>query len=205
MNITLINASPKRGNSASNTILQALEKRLADAEVTWYDNVSGDVSALLHAVRGCNALVFAFPLYVDGIPANLLRQLEQICPSIAQVAPQAKVYALVNNGFYDGRQNILALEMMQHFTREAGLKWGQGIGIGAGGMIHSAPIGAGPLARLGKTLNALADTILQRRSAENITLDPNFPRFLYIQAAHMDWRAQAKKNGLKKSELYKRY
>lgn len=95
--------------------------------------------------------------------------------------------------------------MMQHFTQEAGLIWGQGIGIGAGGMINIAPIGAGPLARLGKTLNAFADTILQSRSAENITIKPNFPRFLYIKAAHMGWRAQAKKNGLKRRELYNRY
>ncbi|WMC92534.1 hypothetical protein [Kineothrix sp. MB12-C1] len=205
MNITLINASPKRGDSTSKTVLQALEKRMADATIRWHDSASGDASALLDAVRGCDALIFAFPLYVDGIPANLLRQLEQICPSIVQAAPQTKVYALVNNGFYDGCQNALAMEMMQHFTKEAGLTWGQGIGIGAGGMMHSVPIGTGPLTRLGETLNALADTILQGRSAENITFDPNFSRFLYLLAAHMGWRDQAKKNGLKRRALYKRH
>ncbi|MCE5234966.1 MAG: hypothetical protein ABFC62_06900 [Clostridiaceae bacterium] len=205
MNIALINASPKRGDSASKTVLQALQTSLADAEITWYDSASGDAPALLCAVHGSDAIVFAFPLYVDGIPASLLRQLEKICPSIAQAAPQAKVYALVNNGFYDGCQNALALEMMRHFTQEAGLAWGQGVGIGAGGMMHSAPVGAGPLTRLGEKLNALADTILQGRSAENITFNPNFPRFLYMQAAHMGWRLQAEKNGLKRRELYKRY
>ena len=71
--------------------------------------------------------------------------------------------------------------------------------------MNSAPIGAGPLKRLGKTLNAFADTILKGYSAENATLDPNFPRLLYIQAAHMNWRSQAKKNGLKKRDLYKQY
>ncbi len=205
MKIALINASPKRGDSASKTVLQALEKRLHNVEIAWHDSASGDVPALLQAVRGCDVLVFAFPLYVDGIPANLLRQLEQICPTIAQSAPQAKVYTLVNNGFYDGCQNAPALKMMQHFTQEAGLMWGWGIGIGGGGMIQSAPIGAGPLARLGKTLDALADTILQRVTAENTTLDPNFPRFLYMQAAHMSWRSQAKSNGLKRRALYKQY
>lgn len=205
MKIALINASPKRGDSASRTLLQALEKCLHDTEIIWHDSASGDGEELLRAVGGCSALVFAFPLYVDGIPANLLRQLEQVCPSVAQAAPEAKVYALVNNGFYDGCQNALALEMMQYFTQEAGLTWGQGIGVGAGGMLQSAPIGKGPLTRLGKTMGALADTILQRSSAENITIDPNFSRFFYMQAAHMGWRFQAKNNGLKKSELYKRY
>ena len=205
MNIALINASPKRGDSASISVLRALEKRLSGAAINWCDSASADAEALLCAVRGCSAIVFAFPLYVDGIPANLLRELEQICPCIAEAAPQAKVYALVNNGFYDGRQNALALEMMQHFTQEAGLTWGQGIGIGAGGMMQSAPIGAGPLTRLGEKLNALADTILQGRSAENATFDPNFSRFLYMKAAHMGWRLKAKNNGLKRSELYKRY
>ena len=204
MKIALINASPKCGDSASRTLLQALEKRLPDTEIIWIDSAAKDAEELLCAVGGCSALVFAFPLYVDGIPANLLRQLDQVYPSAAQAAQGAKVYVLTNNGFYDGCQNALALEMMQHFTQEAGLTWGQGIGIGAGGMLQSAPIGKGPLARLGKTIDVLADNILQRRSAGNVTIDPQFPRFLYIQVAHMGWRFQAKRNGLKKSELYKR-
>lgn len=205
MKIALINASPKRGSSASKAILRVLEKHLASAEINWCDSAAGDGAALLQAVGGCKAIVFAFPLYVDGIPANLLRQLQQVCPALAQAAPQAKVYALVNNGFYEGQQNALALEMMQHFAQAAGLTWGQGIGIGAGGMIQNAPIGVGPLARLGKTLAVLADTILQGRSEATITIAPNFPRFLYTQAAHLGWRSQAKQNGLRQSELYQRY
>lgn len=204
MKIALINASPKCGDSASRTLLQALEKRLPDTEIIWIDSAAKDAEELLCAVGGCSALVFAFPLYVDGIPANLLRQLNQVCPSVAQATQEAKVYVLTNNGFYDGCQNALVLEMMQHFTQEAGLTWGQGIGIGAGGMLQSAPIGKGPLARLGKTMDVLADNILQRCSDGNVTIDPQFPRFLYMQAAHMGWRFQAKRNGLKKSELYKR-
>jgi multimeric flavodoxin WrbA len=154
------------------------------------------------AFRGSDALVFVFPLYVDGIPSHLLRFLDESLHDIAEAASGATVYAVVNNGFFEGRQNAVALEIMRNFAARAGLRWGLGLGVGAGGMIHAAPVGRGPLRNLGKALDALASEILANQTGEDRVCEPNFPRALYKALAHAGWRKSARKNGLKTKSLY---
>jgi hypothetical protein len=55
---------------------------------------------------------------------------------------------------------------------------------------------------LGKALDALAENILNVRSAEDYTFEPNFPRALYKALAHRGWRRAARKNGLRTKQLY---
>jgi multimeric flavodoxin WrbA len=144
MKIALINGSPKHEGSASGIILEALRCRLSgDCEFAAGHAAKDGVAGVRETVAGCGAIVFAFPLYVDGIPSHLLRVLDSIQGEVAVLAPKAVVYAIANNGFYEGRQNALALEMMRHFCDASGLAWGQGMGAGGGGMMDSAPIGGG--------------------------------------------------------------
>lgn len=151
-------------------------------------------------------LVFAFPLYVDGIPSHLLNCLIQLEKTFAAIyRKDINVYALVNCGFYEGHQNRMAIEMMENWCFKARLNWGQGIGIGAGGMlpvIKDVPIGRGPKKNLGKSLKKFATNILKSDSDQNIFITANFPRFLYKFAAEMGWRKSIKKNGLKRKDLF---
>jgi hypothetical protein len=62
----------------------------------------------------------------------------------------------------------------------------------------------GPTRKLGKALDLLAKNILQLKTAENSLVGPGIPRFIYILAAHLDWKTQAKKNVLKVKQLYER-
>lgn len=115
------------------------------------------------------------------------------------------VYSLVNCGFYEGHQNELAIEMMENWCAKAGLKWGQGIGIGVGGMLPSLkriPMGHGPKKNLQKAFKQLANNILKCTSEENIFITANFPRVLYKLAAEMGWRQSIKANGLKRKDLF---
>jgi len=128
--------------------------------------------------------------------------LDEIQHEIADTAPGLLVYAIVNNGFYEGRQNVTALDMMRNFCDRAGLAWGQGVGVGAGGMAGAAPVGHGPMKNLGSALDLLAENILGNNSAEDYIFEPNFPRFLYKASAHVGWKMQARKNGLKADMLY---
>jgi multimeric flavodoxin WrbA len=160
-------------------------------------NASADKESVLQSMSGCDALVFFFPLYVDGIPSHLLRFLDEQGGAIAAAAPGAHVYAVVNNGFYEGSQNALALTMMESFATHAGLPWGGGCGVGGGEMSGFAPIGKGPLTSLGKALDRLCEAILAGQAMENLYVSPGIPRRLYIAAAHMGFRSQAKKNGVR--------
>lgn len=65
---------------------------------------------------------------------------------------------LVNYGFYEGHQNKATIEIMENWCEKAEIKWGQGIGIGAGAVLHSSknvPVGHGPKKNLGEALKQL--------------------------------------------------
>jgi multimeric flavodoxin WrbA len=203
LKIALINGSPKAHNSASEIIANALQGAVgASADCLHVCAMKQNSNEILDAIEGCDALVFFFPLYVDGIPSHLLRFLDETQTDIAKAASGAMVYAVVNNGFYEGHQNTTAFEIMRHFTVCAGLKWGQGIGVGAGGMIHAAPVGRGPMKNLGRAIDRLAASVLNAESADDYTFEPNFPRFLYNAIAHFGWRSQSRKNGLKQIQRH---
>lgn len=160
----------------------------------------------MEQLTGCDALIFAFPLYVDGIPSHLLNCLIQLEMHFSGIKEKdTVVYALINCGFYEGHQAKLALEMMENWCARAGLKWGQGVGIGAGGMllsIKNVPLGHGPKKSLGKAFKQLSDNILKRTSAGSIFISLNFPRALYKLAAETGWRLAIKNNGLKTKDLF---
>jgi multimeric flavodoxin WrbA len=205
MKITILNGSPKAEKSASGIIIKALQDRLGQGEDITICHVSEqDHSDIMATVAGTDALVFVFPLYVDAVPSHLLRLMDGKLNDISKSAPEATVYAIINNGFYEGEQNHIAVEIIRNFSEKAGLKWGQSICVGAGGIIGACPIGFGPLKNLGKAIDKLADNILNLRTVDDITVGPNFPKFLYLKAAHKEWRKSARKNGMKPKRLYDR-
>lgn len=156
MKIVFINGSPKNKGSASETILKALRDRLGEAsEYVMCSALNQSRQEIMEALGGCNALIFAFPLYVDGIPSHLLRLLDEIQHDVAAATPGVIVYTIINNGFYEGRQNITALEMMRNFCASSGLVWGQGVCVGAGGMANVAPAGKGSMKNLGLALDQI--------------------------------------------------
>ncbi len=203
MNILLLNGSPKAGEGASKALLEALRDRIGSAHTyrTVY-SAKADKEQLLEQAQGCEAIVLAFPLYVDGLPSHLLRLLDEVRREIRLKAPDATVYAVVNNGFYEARQNQHAIEMIRHFCAAAGLRWGRGLGVGGGPMSEQARIGYGPMKRAGSALDTLAENIRQKTCGDPLYALPNFPRALYVLGGNLGWPMQAKRNGVSKKALY---
>ena len=203
MRVCLINGSPKYKDSASGLFLEALEQKLGDEfEYSRCATASIDLQDLLTCMRDSDVIVIAFPLYIDGIPSHLLRLLHSAEPHIAAIAPNAKLYGIALNGFYEGRQNQTALEMLRNFCERAGLCWGQGAGFGASPMVHAIPVGTGLNKKMGDTLDVLASNIIAKQSSDDIFTQTGMPRFLYIMGGNMGWKRQAKENGLSSKELY---
>lgn len=217
MKIALINGSPKLSQSASSFILKDLGSLLTEHELIPVEIHKPVIKEeTLGLVLSCEVLVFAFPLYVDGIPSHLLSVLEMI-EAATKIERQNNdsmqesnikyVYTMVNCGFYESRQNNLAIELMMNFTKRAGFVFGQGIGIGAGGMIpmlSNVSLGHGPKRNFGIALCEIAENIKSKHSGDTIFPKMNFPKFFYTRAAHMGWRKLIKKNGLKRKDLNRR-
>lgn len=203
LNIALINASPKAKDSASGYLLEELKPLLKDSAVSEYVMRTAQLKEMDTLLKQ-DAVVFAFPLYVDGIPSHLLHCLSQWEELAKGQKSALRVYAIVNCGFYEGHQNQNALQILMNWCAKAGLTWGQGIGIGCGGMvaaIHGIPHGKGPKKRISLALESLAEHILSGEGSEDIDTQPVFPRSLYKLAGEMGWRQAAKSNGLKSKDL----
>lgn len=205
MKIVGINGSPKYSGSSSGVILKELEAYLTGHEYTEISVRKPEISEEMKTqILGCEVLVFAFPLYADSIPSQLTAALQQMESILKDAQTDKVVYAIVNCGFYEGRQNHIALKMMKCWCRKAGLFWGQGLGIGGGGMapmLIDIPEGKGIKKDFSGALKELAEKIVKRGRAEDRFISPGIPRIMYKLAGQMGWRKQIKNNGLSVKEL----
>ena len=214
----MVCASPKARASTSAALLRMLCGHLTKTQVTelfWSNDKLTEEE--LEGLGGCRTLVLAFPLYVDCLPSHLLRCLEQLRQSAADGRarlPQ-RVYAIVNNGFYEATQNIPAIEVIRLWCRRVGITFAGGLAVGCGGMVASVYRAAGangPLKRIDAQLGRLAENIegtqnggAGYRQGKIVTVQPDFPRILYKMMAEAGWRDAARKNGIKVRELGKRW
>lgn len=210
MRIAMINGSPKLGESNSGFMLKALGTFISTGhEITHYNiNKKPLTNEQYKVLCSMDALVFAFPLYIDAVPSHLLRMLISLENHLKDIpANKISVYVLVNNGFYEGEQNHIAIEIMKNWCERCKLRFGQGIGQGAGEMLGSmqnVPLGHGPLKNLGKAMESCANIIMEQSSGETTLFSPNFPYFAWHFSADAFWHSQAKKNGLKRRDIVKK-
>jgi len=159
--------------------------------------------------------VLSLPLYVDGLPAPLVRVLEKLTPwgtnmgggpeagAAPRPKPGARLAAMVQSGFPEARQCVTALGMCRAFARRAGMGWAGGLAIGAGGAMSGRLEGRGGLARyLVRALDLAAAFLGDGKDipAEAVALAarPPVPGFalVYRAIANSEWRAAAKANGV---------
>jgi hypothetical protein len=208
MKIALINGSPKVKKSASEYILSSLKSLLPDesefSEFKFNHAISTEPD--LMKIADTDLMIFAFPLYVDGIPSHLLHCLYQLETYLNRNKGKGiRVYAIVNCGFYEGHQASIALDMIENWCSKANLEWRHGIGIGGGGFLASLEGNQkdqGPVKNLWNALKNMADNISENHESENIYTVPNFPRVIYTLGGNMGWRKQIKENGLRQKDIY---
>lgn len=206
MKISIINGSPKLEKSTSGLMIEYLIPLLGENEITIHHlNKVNYAKDQLIEIEICDVLIFAFPLYVDSIPAHLLRFLVEL-EKRKSISDNTIVYCIINNGFFEGKQNHIALAQMKNWCKTMGLTWGQGIGVGSGEMLpflKDIPLGHGPNKNLGKAIHELAHNIAALDSGKDLFISPNWPRFLWkMQASSFFWYPSAKKNGLKRKDLF---
>lgn len=210
MRIALINGSPKSGKNNSACLLRFFEPLISKEHELFHYQVNrlplaeSDYSALCQM----DALVLAFPLYVDALPSHLLRMLTELEPYMkAERTKEIVLYAIVNNGFFEGVQNRIAVSILQNWCARSGVRFGQAIGQGAGEMLQSVekvPHGRGPMKNLHEAMERMAANLQSRQTGDTLLLSPKFPRIAWKIAGTLGWNAMAKENGVLKKEIRRR-
>ena len=207
MKISIINGSPKAIKSNSEILGNYLSSLLKENEIKKYYSIYFRLNdENKNEIHNSDILIFLFPLYVDGIPSNLLKLLVKF-EEEKVIKSETKIYCIVNNGFYEGKQNRLAILQIKNWCEKVNAKWGQGIGVGAGELLphlKKYPLGQGPLKNLGKVLDKFSANIITLKSDEDIYLNPNWLKSLYFFQATISWILKGKKNNLRVRELFRK-
>lgn len=208
MKIMMIDGSPKVSKSNSEYFLNILSDFIESKDIVKYKlSKKVDYEDIIKEINTIDTLVFAFPLYVDSLPSHVLEFLIMLEENFKDNLKGVNVYVIVNCGFYEGKQNKIALNIMKCWCKKMNIKWAQGIGIGAGEMmggLRNVPMGKGPNTNLGLALDNLAKNINENKSGDDIFTTPSmFPRFAFRLAANRFWISKANRNGLKKRDLNK--
>jgi hypothetical protein len=98
---------------------------------------------MLAATDRADLVVPAFPLYVDSLPAPVIRALERIARQRqeAGIPHQQRFLAIANSGFPEAAHMDTAMAICRCFARQAGFVWTGGLTLGGGhGLVSAQPL-----------------------------------------------------------------
>jgi multimeric flavodoxin WrbA len=210
--LVLVGSSRPEDKSTSERLGRELTERLhgigmAQAEILRLNTLlarddQGGAEKLLAAVDRCDLLILASPLYIDALPATMVKALDLIAEGIAgDVKAPLGVAGLLNCGFPEAEQTFLAVDIMEHFAVKAGIPWLGALSLGGGESIHGRTFEevGGAALHVGKALDLAAADLGEGRpisgEAVRICAKLMLPKSLYVLMGGMGWRQQAWRQG----------
>lgn len=207
----LIVGSPKPNKSTSEQlgkyILDRIKNKNIETDIIRLNNLSKiEWDKLTESVNNCDILIFSSPLYVDSLPASVIKVMEVIAERRKErgLTKKQVMMAISNSGFPEAFQNHPALGIYKCFAKEAGFDWAGGLAIGGGGVIAGKPLEkmGGMVKNIIKSLNLTADALLLGKAvpeeAVKLIKKPMMPNWLYFLGGNFGWKLQAKKFGVHK-------
>ncbi len=159
---------------------------------------------LLDGVEGAETIVLAFPLYVDCLPAGVIKALELVAGS-EKFKKERKKHGfaiIVNCGFPEPHHNNTAVAICKSFAEEMSFEWKGALSLGMGGFYNGRSLEeCGSMVKNVKEGFNLAAKALSKGemiSDEIVDLVGKklLPISLYKKVAGMSLKKQAKKNGV---------
>ena len=195
--ILLVDCSLRGKRSNTAVFLKRLQEELGVPSDLVRLSSGGDPAEIAAAMSRAGTVVMGIPLYVDGLPAPAIRLMEKVKTSAA--GNQGRLYALVNNGLYESRQNVHMLRMIKAFCAEKGFVYSGALAIGAGEAVGTLMRGSRhslwPARNAQSGIAGLAKAAAKGCETEDVYADPFlFPRWLYILIANTNWQRLKKRH-----------
>lgn len=134
MKSLLIDCSPKRKGSTSSYLLSHLSVQIPGKKEK-IKLIPKNYAVICEKLSQIDALFLAMPIYVDGVPASVLKFFEYVQEYVKDKDIKIKVYSIVNCGFYEGKQTKSTFSIISNWCSRCGFDFRGGIGQGAGEMI----------------------------------------------------------------------
>lgn len=216
-NIVLINGSPKVNEEAvSRHLIETAGSRINDNQYKkTFINVRQSITMNktqddFETISDADALIIAFPLYIFCMPGMLTRFLEDYYKYYTEnkeSKSRLKVYAIVNCGFPEPDINLEAVNVIRSFCRHINADFRFGILLGGGGMLlgaKDAPFMKKTMTSINNEFSKIADDICSDSldKIDNVSIHVNFPGWAYLFMGNKGWVSSARKNGLRKKDLY---
>lgn len=206
--ILLLNASMRSETGNSAKLARKLTARLkVKTRIAALKQYQEDPSELLRLMETASSIVFCMPLYVDGLPSQLIRLMKTMEREYR--GGLKRIYILANMGLYESRQLVNLFEAVRQWCQKMQFSYCGGLGVSAGELIgvlmQFIPFTAGPTQKMAKRMDQLAEAINKGTCAGDLFAEPfGFPRALYITIANVNWNISARKNGIRPKDLDRR-
>jgi multimeric flavodoxin WrbA len=173
-----------------------------------YVKREGRLDSLILKMGEADLLVFSFPLYVDSMPAPVIRVLEALAETLNRLRADGEPVktqgfaAIVNNGFPEVLHNHTALAQARIFSRQAGLIWMGGLAMGMGEAVGGQPLAErGAMVRnVRRALDTAAEALTNGSripdEAAQLMGRKLIPRWLYLLIGNRGWKKRAAKHGV---------
>ncbi len=219
MNALIAVGSPKGRASASYALGTALAEGLRERGATVCDGFvhhalrsAEETGWLLDAVDAADLVVLAFPLYVDSLPAPLVRLLELVAGRRRGPVPLGtpRLAVVVQCGFPEAHQCDTAVAICRLFAERTGMHWAGALAMGMGGQlaggIEKLPGGGKHLLHaLDLAAESLANGGDVSEEAAALFAKPLVPRWMYTLIGNVGWRLQMRKHKAQHPMGYRPY
>ncbi|MBN1800781.1 MAG: NAD(P)H-dependent oxidoreductase [Candidatus Lokiarchaeota archaeon] len=212
-NVLSLVGSPKGSRSTSDSLssylISSLEQLGVKVEKEFIYNLVNKEEGqkkLLDSVEEADVIVLAFPLYVDCLPAGVIKTLELI----ADLRKSKKEWkkqgfaVIVNCGFAEAHHNNTAVAICENFAEETGFDWKGALSLGMGGFFNGRSLEecGSIVKKLKKGLDLAARALAKGELISDEIIDLVGKKFMpisiYKKVASISFKKQAKNNGVKK-------
>ena len=176
-------------------------------------NREDKIQSLFKMIDRADLIILTFPLYVDSLPAPVIKAMELIkeYKNTVESKNSKNFIAIVNSGFPEASQSTVALQICRIFSKECDLIWKGGIALGMGGAIGGVPLleKAGMARNVIKGLDLVAQALKDDKKIPQEAIDlfskKFIPTIFYNRFGNLGWRVQASRYGVKKKIKDKPY
>lgn len=207
-NALLLIGSPKPGASTSEALGACLLKGISARgwaatrlHIRKQLKSPADEGTLWAAMDRADLIILSFPLYVDALPAPVIRMMEKFKARGDRPAAlkTQSLAVIINCGFPESAHNAVAEQICRRFAAETQISWAGSLCMGQGGAINGKPItDTGMTRNIAGALMLAAAALAAGQpvppEAAALMARPMMATWFYLFTAKISWWLAAWKN-----------